>query len=382
MAFFDEAFEEQRLQNAKLLRIELDMRGPADAAAVVVFAFVIFITFLAVLFMLWNREYQPIKAKSPFLMACLFVGGIFWYVGDIRLRGHIQQYGTGLAECHASNIWMHAVSGMFAVCGFYAFRSQMLYQIFQMNKPCRGIKFYLPTIVYCTIVFAFAIVMQALSDTQTMYYVAPLDICGTSDAYKIVILILLWGAVIYESVMFWRIRNIKSSFNESREMAVVSTVSILVLLMTTVIAFVTPTYPLLLRYRVTMTFVSQFSVHLTWWSIMAVPIYQCMFNRHKYLLKWRARLREDGLQREYQADSKAGMKPISDKPFKGLPTTYADMVSTTNDFYYGNESGARLFAPLAYSDGGAIIGHKAPSDISNSCRESAVGSNGINRRLV
>ncbi|KAJ2000853.1 hypothetical protein GGI04_003982 [Coemansia thaxteri] len=383
MAFPNEAFEDQRLQNAIALKVELDKRGAADVATVMAFAAVVFINFLAVLFTLWNRNYPPIKAKSPLLMTCLFVGSTFWYIGDIRGHGHVQQYGTGLADCHVSNIWMHAVSGMFAVCGLYALRSQMLYQVFHLNQPCSGLKFFMPTIVYSTIVLVFAIVMQALGDKRTTYYVPQLDICSGTNTYKITILTLLWGAVLYDAVMYWRIRNIKSSFNESREMAAVSSLSILVLLVTTLISFLKPSYPLLMPFRVTMTVIGQFCVHLTWWSIMAVPIYQCLFNRHTYLVKWRATLREDGLQREYRADSSSGMQPITDNATKSLQTSYGDKVTNTHAFYYGNESGARLYAPMTYADVGAIIGHEAPSAISNSCSgESVIDSEGVGRKLV
>ncbi|KAJ2471774.1 hypothetical protein GGI02_002046 [Coemansia sp. RSA 2322] len=167
---------------------------------------------------------------------------------------------------------------------------------------------------------------------------------------------------LYCCLMYWRVRSIRSSFNESREMAVVSSLSVLGLLISTIIQYVQPEYMLLMRYRILMTTISQLCVNFTWWSIMAVPIYNCLFNHQKYLLKWRAKLRDDGLQREYHVDSSTGMQPISDAIAPGQPASFNDKTPSTQAFYYSNESGARLVNPL---DVGAAISISASSTISN-----------------
>ncbi|KAJ2485674.1 hypothetical protein EV174_001577 [Coemansia sp. RSA 2320] len=344
MAFYDEALEEQRAKAAAGMGLELDKRGPGDIATIFVLA--------------------------------------FWYVGDIRSNGHVQLLGTAFTNCHAVGVWLHAIMGMFVTCGLYALRSQMLYQVFQLNQPCRGLRFFMPTIVYSIVIIAYGIVSQSLDESVITFYYPPLDLCSGGRAYKATVLALIWAAVLYCSVMYWRIRNIRSSFNESREMAIVSSFSLAALVISTIIQYLQPSFALIFRLRVPMTVISQFCINATWWSILAVPIYNCLFNRQKYLLKWRAKLREDGLQREYQADSSSGMQPISDAVAPGLSTLYTDKVPNTRDFYYGNESGARLYAPITYADTNAIIGHEAPSAISNSCSDSVVASDGSGRRLV
>ncbi|KAI7823492.1 hypothetical protein BX661DRAFT_186730, partial [Kickxella alabastrina] len=58
------------------------------------------------------------------------------------------------------------------------------------------------------------------------------------------------------------------------------------------------------------TCIDHFGTHLLWWLIMAVPMYNCMFNRQRYLTHWINKLRKDGLQKNSDAIANNGHESL------------------------------------------------------------------------
>ncbi|KAJ1934873.1 hypothetical protein GGF37_006209, partial [Kickxella alabastrina] len=99
---------------AKEMSASLDPRGKADAIMVVVIATVYAFNFLAVIYMLWHRNYPPLKSKNVIIMAFIFVVSAVWYVGDLQANGHIPLANSGLTNCKAYGLWMRILLG---ACG-------------------------------------------------------------------------------------------------------------------------------------------------------------------------------------------------------------------------------------------------------------------------
>ncbi|KAJ2494635.1 hypothetical protein GGI11_008763 [Coemansia sp. RSA 2049] len=76
-----------------------------------------------------------------------------------------------------------------------------------------------------------------------------------------------------------------------------------ILIFTTAMHYARPRYPLDARLRIATTSLDHLATNVVWWLIMAVPMYQSIFRRQAYLDSWVAKLRRDGLQREYQVAS-------------------------------------------------------------------------------
>ncbi|KAJ1881875.1 hypothetical protein LPJ66_011244, partial [Kickxella alabastrina] len=64
------------------------------------------------------------------------------------------------------------------------------------------------------------LILQFLNPSLTTEYILELDICGYNQGYQATLLVFLRIAVILMAAVHWMIRNIKSSFNESREMLI------------------------------------------------------------------------------------------------------------------------------------------------------------------
>ncbi|KAJ2851207.1 hypothetical protein GGI22_005291, partial [Coemansia erecta] len=140
---------------------------------------------------------------------------------------------------------------------------------------------------------------------------------------------------------------IRSSFNESREMLGACAAVFAILIFTTAMHYASPAYPLAMRLRIATTALDHAATNIVWWLVMAVPMYQCLFHRKPYLDAWVAKLRRDGLQREYQvaSDSLRGTS-FGDRqkqgaaPLTGRPSYLEDDMAPADAYFYFNGGNA------------------------------------------
>ncbi|KAJ2777514.1 hypothetical protein H4R18_005118 [Coemansia javaensis] len=300
LSFADPQAEQARVTAAAaLLRKRLDPRGPADAILIIVLAAVYSVTSAAVVYMLFHRNYPPIRCKSPLLLAAIAVSSMIWFVGDLQSNGHLQLQGTVFTNCKAFGVWMRNVLGVFLVSGLWAVRAYGVLRVFRSSKPFHGRGMYIPLGIFLVYLVVYGIVTQLLSAARTMYYVRPLDICGLTTkilAVSMVTIWVIWSCVV---VLSWMTRNIKTSFNETRETIFGCIVVFAVLIWANVTMYAAPYYPFSVRLRVMSTAVDHVATNSYLWLAMAKPVFNCMFRREQYLDRWVATLVEDGLELQY-----------------------------------------------------------------------------------
>ncbi|KAI7833598.1 hypothetical protein BX661DRAFT_222450 [Kickxella alabastrina] len=296
--------------------LSVDPRGKADAIMVVTIGSIYFVNLLATLYLLWNRRYPPLKSKNPMLMTLIMISLFLWFVGDLQANGHVTLANSPMTNCKGFGLWMRLLLGVCGMLSLVALRAYGLYRIFYLHRPYHGLGLYMPFFVYYLCVLVYGIVAQALKPAITTHYIAELDICTFHPGFKATLFALLWVSLLIVVVVHWRIRKIKSSFNESREMMVSCVISSAVLMYVTIMHYLRPLYPLDIRQRIVATSLEHFAANVLWWAIMSVPMYNCLFNRHIYLNHWIHKLRRDGLQKEYDVDSDSTV--VNDNGTKGL----------------------------------------------------------------
>ncbi|KAJ2796841.1 hypothetical protein H4R20_005399, partial [Coemansia guatemalensis] len=220
MGFLNATLEQQRVDAAASLDMELEPRTSGDLAVVILLSVVYGVDLLAVIALLWNRQYPPLKSKGPILMTCLFVCSVLWFVGDLQVNGHVQLANTVFTNCRGFGFWVRVLMGICGVCAVVALRSYALHHVFKLNLPSRGFRFYLPLLVYIGCIIVYGIVAMALHASASVEYMPLLDICRMDEPFKITIYVFVWITSGFVGLINWRIRNIKSSFNESREMLI------------------------------------------------------------------------------------------------------------------------------------------------------------------
>ncbi|KAJ1829184.1 hypothetical protein LPJ56_000570 [Coemansia sp. RSA 2599] len=303
--FPNATLEAQRVKNALDMGEILQPRTKADLGVVIALSTVYFIDLIAVVFILLNRRYAPIRAKNPLLMALLFLASVFWCIGDEIVNGHLPLADSTFTDCRAWAFLVRVLLGICLMCAIFATRSYALYYVFKLNRPCRGLGFIIPIVLYAGCILTFLIVAFALHPEKSALYVSSLDLCKLDTPFKISIYVFIWMTWMFVAFINFKIRNIKSSFNESREMAVACFILLIVMVFNTLVQFIHPYYPFNKGYRISSTVLDHVATNTIWWTIMGSPIINCLFRREKYLDEWTRKLRQDGLQREYH------VRPIS-----------------------------------------------------------------------
>ncbi|KAJ1958748.1 hypothetical protein EC988_000115 [Linderina pennispora] len=336
--------EQNRVEIAGLLGYHLDPIGKNELALLVVFAFIYAIDLLAVVFLIWNRNYPPLKSKSPMIMVGVYISFVLWFIGDLQANGIVHLSGTALTNCKAFGVWVRVLLGVCTVSSLIALRSYGLYRVFRLNQPFNGFGLYLPFIIFCGLLLIYGIISQVLSQKVTIQYVAMLDVCVYTSGYKASLFAFIWVAWVVVAVINWKIRRIKSSFNESREMAFCCLVVFAVLIFTTTMHYTHPTYPFDGKLRLVTTGLDHIACNLVWWTIMFTPMFNCVFRRKQYLRHWTKKLRDDGLQRQYDVESNTtstsilhSTAPFGSHAYNPHDSSYMYSNSRNVDFYYGDE---------------------------------------------
>ncbi|KAJ1942681.1 hypothetical protein EC988_006424, partial [Linderina pennispora] len=177
MSFSFTPEEQARVQAAAALGYSLDPIGKYDLAMLCVFSIIYAVDFFAVLYLLWNWNYPPIKSKGPGFLAGAYIAIAFWFIGEIQVSGHIHLKGTAYANCKAFGVWLRIILGICMFSALVALRSYSLFCIFELNKPYRGLSRYLPFIIYTTLMLIYGVVVQVLPEDKTIVYKGLLDVC-------------------------------------------------------------------------------------------------------------------------------------------------------------------------------------------------------------
>ncbi|KAJ2456867.1 hypothetical protein GGF42_003012 [Coemansia sp. RSA 2424] len=292
--------EQRRVALAQLAGIKLDPIGHADLAVVATLGTVYFIDFIAVAFLLWNRKYAPLKSKYPILMSCCLLSMFIWFLGDLVLKSHVHVRGVVLSSCMFFCVWMRVMFGCFMVSGLITIRSYALFCIFRKNCAFRGQYVYWSWSAVGALALVFVLVTYIMPREHTVHYIPLVQMCNMGYTYRAIVQSLLWLTWTVNALINYRLRNITSSFNESREMGVACISVFLLLTFNTVILYAYPMYPTRTSLRVTETLLSHTLANFLWWFIMYESIFNCAFRRKLYLVRWKDKLVRDGLQKQYQ----------------------------------------------------------------------------------
>ncbi|KAJ2774117.1 hypothetical protein IWQ57_000974 [Coemansia nantahalensis] len=328
--------------------LHADPRGRADAIMVIFFTAAYAFDLVAVAYMLANRNYPPIRCKSPILMAGALVSSILWFVGDIQSKGHVPLKDTPWNNCKAFGMWIGALLGVYALGALVAVRALGLIRVFIMGRPFRGRGLYLVLLAYAVSLLVYGAAVQALPAKKTMYYVDVADVCDFSKGLQAAVFAVLGFNWLVVLVLSWHLCSIKSSFNEVFETVVGCLLVFAVLITSIVMHYVMTAYPLNATYRILNTSINHASTQIFWWTIMGVPMFNCLFRRERYLSEWTLKLLSDGLHNEYDVSGGMGSEkaPLTQQTGKGSPQA-ASPNARYNDAHLGT---SRLEVPIADGD--------------------------------
>ncbi|KAJ1899941.1 hypothetical protein LPJ66_001796 [Kickxella alabastrina] len=195
---------------------------------------------------------------------------------------------------------MRVLCGNFMVSALISVRSYALFCVFRKNRAYKGKYVWFSGGLVGVVGLIFLLITYVMPEDNTVHYIEAIEMCNMSFTYRAIVQGLLWATWTVNAVINYRLRNITSSFNESREMGV-ACISVFILLgFNTIILYAYPLYPTRTILRVSETLLSHFIANFLWWFIMFRGIYNCATRRSAYLAEWKEKLVSDGLQKQYQ----------------------------------------------------------------------------------
>ncbi|KAJ2888493.1 hypothetical protein GGI21_006719, partial [Coemansia aciculifera] len=236
-------------------------------------------------------------------MTCIFISSIFWLASDLQLNGHAPLKGTPFVHCKFFGVWVHLLMGVSVMSSLIGLRSYGLYYVFCRGRPYRGVPLYVSVAIVALFILAFGIISQALPEDISVYYMDYVDMCYFDPKYVAGVFTYVWVNWAVVLAINWRIRHINCSFNETREVSFACGVVFLVLIGTMVVTYVLPEFALRARYRILLTSMNHFGAITVWWLLLYKPMYECLFNRQRYLDDWMHKLRQNGQQEAYHYDA-------------------------------------------------------------------------------
>ncbi|KAJ1880624.1 hypothetical protein LPJ57_002137 [Coemansia sp. RSA 486] len=232
-------------------------------------------------------------------MSSCILAMFIWFLGDLVLKSHIHVRGM-FSNCMVFCVWLRVLFGNFLVSALISVRSYALFCVFRRNRAYKGKYMWYSGGLVVAVGLVFLLITYVMPEEKTVHYIPLVQMCNMSYAYRAIVQGLLWATWIVNALINYRLRNITSSFNESREMGV-ACISVFVLLaFNTVILYTHPLYPTRTVYRVSETLLSHTIANFLWWFIMFRSIYNCAVRRTEYLAEWKQKLFSDGLQKQYQ----------------------------------------------------------------------------------
>ncbi|KAJ1928585.1 hypothetical protein IWQ60_001918 [Tieghemiomyces parasiticus] len=245
-----------------------------------------------------DHHFVPFRTKNTFVMGLALATAVCWWYGSFFYQGGM--FGVdNLSLCRITGIWFRWALGGFAYLCIMLYRLLVLYQILIRKRPARSLWILLlPAVVYTpgVVIAILPTVMTSLLDLQTVT-----DRTGTNNHYcdlSTPIVALMWAycglLILLLAIFAIRIRHIKSTFNEFREV----TWALIPLVVTIAVTAGLANSPYSHMYwsRLICNLTNLFAAVSFFWAVYGPSFFGFLFRRDAYLRRFNATLVRDGFQ--------------------------------------------------------------------------------------
>lgn len=270
------------------------------------FACIPFISGIVVL--LCNRKYRPIKSKNVNLTVLSSVGGLIWVGATIIVNGHLTRDENSIwAFCVLWSFWLQACFGFCLWLNCMNVHLIVLYYIFILKKAAGGMKsnmirlggLLLPTIVFCICATAkhasrFEQYSKVRPPTSPP---GPQGDCKLKQSWGLGLLSLLVLYVLIFLGLAFKLRSkAMAQYNEFRIIRNGGVISVFQFLLYLVIMQTRANYDVVGRSFLSLSISS--AVFYYFWARNGEVIYNVIFHKEKYALKFNADLQRCPSERD------------------------------------------------------------------------------------
>ncbi|KAJ2722133.1 hypothetical protein GGI07_003518 [Coemansia sp. Benny D115] len=189
--------------------------------------------------------------------------------------------------------------GNFSLGALLTIRSYKFYRVFCKNKPVQGYMRAVPYIIYIVCIVVVGTISTLVPRRLTMMPLESVEFCVVNQDLVTTYSVMLWFLWSVYMAMMWILRNVRSSFNEFKEMAWSLVLLVICTISNQAILYSVPLLPTILSWRLVLVAIDQIVANYIWWLIMFKPLFNCMFRHDSYLAYWRQKMTADGLRAQY-----------------------------------------------------------------------------------
>ncbi|KAI7829893.1 hypothetical protein BX661DRAFT_180689 [Kickxella alabastrina] len=260
---------------------------------------VMFISFLVLIYINFNRAYIPLKCKNIRLINVLYVSIFCWYVGDIYT------YLPTLVPisqpiCLATSAWLRISVGAYTLIGCHLFRIYQYHSIFQWHRRAKGWYLWVPIALCAFAPITYGLLASILPESQSISFDLDPAMCSAAKPIYfaafgfLLTLILCW---IYATLLM---KYVNVCFSEYRELLVVTISCILVLILQVVLRWVPGFDGTGIGYSIVTSVTDLFIGQVSFYSIIWRPTYHCLVDRDEYLIYFLRTLERQNRMAEYE----------------------------------------------------------------------------------
>ncbi|KAJ1965610.1 hypothetical protein GGI12_000661 [Dipsacomyces acuminosporus] len=270
-----------------------------DIAVVACCSVMMFVTFLILIYVNVNRSYIPFKCKNIPLINVLFVSTLMLLIGDVYVN-HSSLLYTNRPICIVTVSWLRISFGMYNVVCCYTFRVYEYICIFRWKVRATGKYLWIPLALWVLIPLIYGILASTLPPDWGIGYDEDTRICTTSRPLYlmavafIIILLLVLGYATFVA------RRLNSCFNEFRELLPMIFYTLTAMVVQVAFRWIPSIGRNTFIYNTLVTMTDLFVGQVSFYALVARPVYHCIVDREEYLNYFMYKLKQENLEQEYE----------------------------------------------------------------------------------
>ncbi|KAJ1994694.1 hypothetical protein H4R33_000117 [Dimargaris cristalligena] len=240
-----------------------------------------------------DKKFLPFRTKNTAMMGFGLVASILWWYGSFFNQGGMLSV-QSLNMCRFMGYWLRWALGGFALLAILLYRTLIYYQIFIRKRPARNgwiyltpLLVYLPGLVIVILPTAMTSLLTAQRVGDVSYCVSQTPVVVVTWAYCTLVLVTL-------GFLSSRIRHVKATFNEFREMLWTIGPIIVALLVSGGLS--SSDYQHTFWARLICNIFNLIAACAFFWAVYGGCFIGFLFNRQKYLARFAHSLAKDGFQ--------------------------------------------------------------------------------------
>ncbi|RKP10683.1 hypothetical protein THASP1DRAFT_21637 [Thamnocephalis sphaerospora] len=237
----------------------------------------------------YHRRYPPIKAKNLVFMTLAVIAYFNFWIGKMHTSGFFGFTGI-FSHCWAFSGLQQFLLGANLMIIVLNLRYYTLYYVLIRGRAPRGLRFYVPTIVYATTSVVCTVLACLGGEEFGLYWSKDAKNCFMSAPTKWYLYVCVTIGILHLAYLTWKLRNIRRSFNEYRETRWGVCLFVIYCLMN-LSAFAVWGSSRWCKHIMVMG--AAIAGNGYYWLVMGRPIYGCLFRHDACLREFVAHLKMD-----------------------------------------------------------------------------------------